>query len=68
MDAERLQEAARNLARIGCLRAYIPEPVGTAWPRADEFQRGILEGHIREVPDLIPALEGAYWTALGRRE
>jgi hypothetical protein len=66
MEEDKLQNVADHLARIGCLRASIPEPVESAWSRADRFQREMLEAHIQEIPDLYPGLEEAYWKRLGR--
>lgn len=66
MDTERLEWVAVNLAGIGCLEASIPGPVETAWSRADQQQREVLEKQIREIPDLFPGLKEAFWRSLGR--
>lgn len=66
MNAERVQWVAANLALIGCLEARLADPLESAWERADRSQRGFLEAHIRDIRDLFPGLEAAYWGCLGR--
>lgn len=66
MKAEWVEWLALNLARVGCLVATIPEPVESAWIRADGPQRGQLETHLQGVGGLFPGLEDAYWACLGR--